>query len=239
LVPMEAGTASGNGTIVIQTRLDHDTRQRQIVEAAREIIAAGGTEALTVNAIAARVGVSEAALYRHVQGKDEVLLLLVDDIRESLFEEISRATGRDGAALEKLEHLLQLHLSYVESRQGISFVVIAEALQFVERGVGAAVKRLVDDYLEFVEGIVEDGQLRGEIHPDVEASAAATAFFGMVQAKVMRWLFDAKKHPLTESASALWGLFRAGLTAPREYEAQAVGTGGSFGRLAEADRTGG
>ena len=209
--------------MVIQTRLDHDTRQRQIVEAAREIIVNGGTEALTVNAIAARVGVSEAALYKHVRGKDEVLRLLVDDIRESLFTEICRATGPDGKALEKLEHLLELHLSYVESRHGISFVLIAEALQFGERGVGAAVRRLVDDYLALVEGIVAEGQQRGEIHPDVKPSAAATAFFGMVQATVMRWLLDAKGHPLTENTSALWWLFRASLTADRGREVRPSG----------------
>ena len=225
--------------VVIQTRLDHDTRQRQIVEAAREIIAAGGTEALTVAAIAARVGVSEAALYKHVHSKDEVLLLLVDDIRESLFKAISRATGRDGTALEKLEHLLELHLSYVESRRGISFVVIAEALQFGERGVGAAVRRLVDDYLALVEGLVAEGQRRGEVQADVKPSAAATAFFGMVQATVMRWLFDAKEHPLTENASALWRLFRASLTAPRRYEALPSVAGGCLeGRTAGTGKGG-
>jgi len=214
--------------VVTQTRLDHGTRQRQIVEAARELIAGGGMEALTVNAIAARVGVSEAALYKHVHSKDEVLLLLVDDIRESLFTEISRATGPDGTALEKLEHLLELHLSYVESRRGISFVVIAEALQFGERGIGVAVRRLVDDYLVLVEGIVAEGQRRGEVQADVKPSAAATAFFGMVQATVMRWLLDAKEHPLTENACALWRLFRASLTAPQECETEPSGTGGRF-----------
>ena len=232
-VPRQSATA------VMQTRLDHDTRQRQIVEAAREIITGGGTEALTVNAIAARVGVSEAALYKHVRSKDEVLLLLVDDIRESLFEEICRATGPDGKALEKLEHLLELHLSYVESRQGISFVVITEALQFDGQGVGAAVRRLVDDYLALVERIVVEGQRRGEIHPDVKASAAATAFFGMVQATVMRWLFDAKAHPLTEDASALWRLFRASLTAPRGSEASPAGAGGRSGRGTQESGKGG
>jgi len=208
--------------MTVQTRLDHRTRQHQIVEAAREIIAAGGTEALTVRAIAERVGVSEAALYRHVNSKAEVLLLLLDDIRESLFAAICRAIRQDGNVHEKLEHLLEMHLSYSESRRGISFVVIAEALQFGEQSVRAAVQRLVEDYLALVERIVAEGQERGEVHPNVKPSAAATTFYGMVQATVTRWLLNAQEHPLTEDSSALWLLYRAALTSSGSAPAAAV-----------------
>ncbi|MBM3956587.1 MAG: TetR family transcriptional regulator [Gemmatimonadetes bacterium] len=161
-------------------RLDHDTRQRQIVDAAREIVARGGSGALTVHAIADRVGVSEAGLYKHVDSKDEVLPLLIDDVRESLLREVSRATGPDGTALAKLERLLGLHLSYAESRGGISFICITAALQFGEARVRAAVGQLVEDCLALVEGIVAEGQRRGEVRREISPSGAATALFGMV-----------------------------------------------------------
>ena len=105
----------------IRTRLDHQTRQHQIVEAARELIATGGVDSLTIRGLASRVGVTEAAIYRHVVSKEEVILLLLQEVQESLFQAISRATRSDRHALERLEHMLQLHVSYVELRQGISF----------------------------------------------------------------------------------------------------------------------
>ncbi|MEX0761382.1 MAG: TetR/AcrR family transcriptional regulator [Dehalococcoidia bacterium] len=197
-----------------QIRLDHETRTQQILSAARELIAGGGSDGLTIRAVAEKVGVTEAAIYRHVASKEEVLLLLMDDVHESLFKVISEATFTDRSSLDKLEHMLHLHLSYVELRRGISFVVIAEAAQFQEPRVRSAGRRLVEDYLELVEGIVAEGVERGEIHHAVAPDAAAVLFFGMVQATVTRWLFDAAAHPLVENASSMWQLFRASLEQP-------------------------
>ena len=196
---------------VIHKRLDHATRQHQIAAAARDLINAGGLASLTMHELAARVGVTEAALYRHVKSKDEILLLLVGEIRESLFQAISEATKSDRGALEKLEHMLQLHLSYVEARRGVSFVVISEALRFGEPRVKAAARRLVDDYVELVGSIISEGVSAGVIARSVDPEAAGVMFFGMVEASVTRWLFDESLHPLAEKGSALWRMFESAM----------------------------
>jgi AcrR family transcriptional regulator len=195
-----------------QTHLDHQTRVNQILEAARDLIANGGVDALTVRGISSKIGVTEAAIYRHVESKEEVLILLLDDVRQSLLAAIKEATATDRRALDKLEHLLQRHLSFIEARRGISFVVIAEAAQFQESRVRQAGRKLVEDYLGFVEGIVSKGVESGEIDSTINPSAAATMFFGIVQASVTRWLFDSAGHPLTENVLSLWRLYRTALT---------------------------
>ena len=194
-----------------RTRLDHQTRQQQIINAARDLIASGGIDALTVRGIASLVGVTEAAIYRHVASKEEVLLLLIQEVEQSLFQAISDATRSDRHALEQLEHMLELHVSYVELRQGISFVVIAEAAQFEEPRVRAAGRRLVEKYLALVSEIICQGVERDEIARTVSPGAAAMIFFGMIQAAVTRWLFDPSSHPLSENAASLWQLFRTAL----------------------------
>ncbi len=114
-------------------------------------------------------------------------------------------------ALERLEHMLQLHVSYVELRQGISFIVIAEAAQFEEPRVRSAGRRLVEKYLSLVSEIISQGIERDEIDRTVLPSAAAMIFFGMIQSAVTRWLFDPSAHPLSENAVSMWQLFRTSL----------------------------
>ena len=194
-----------------QTHLDHETRLNQILASARDLIAGGGVDALTVRGIASKVGVTEAAIYRHVASKEEVLILLLEDVSSSLFSAISEATSEDRGALDQLQHLLQLHFSYTELRKGISFIVIAEAAQFQEPRVRAAGRKLVQKYHELVEGMVERGIRRGEIESSVSPKAAATMFFGMVQGSVTRWLLDPAGHPLNDNATALWDMFKAAL----------------------------
>ena len=193
------------------THLDHDTRLNQILTAARELIASGGVVALTVRGIARKVGVTEAAIYRHVESKNQVLVMLLEDVRLSVLSTIERATAPDSHALDKLEHALQHHLSFIESRRGVSFVVIAEAAQFQESSVRDAGKRLVEDYLAVVEGFVQKGIDDGEVEPSVSPAAAATMFFGMIQASVTRWLFDSAAHPLAENVLSLWRLYKTSL----------------------------
>jgi TetR/AcrR family fatty acid metabolism transcriptional regulator len=193
------------------THLDHDTRLAQILTAARELIATGGVAALTVRGIARKVGVTEAAIYRHVDSKNQVLVMLLEEVRQSVLGTIAQTTAPDEHALDKLEHALQHHLSFIESRRGISFVVIAEAAQFQEPRVRAAGKKLVEDYLEVVEGFIQEGIDSGEVGPDINPSVAATIFFGMIQASVTRWLFDSTGHPLAENVLSLWRQYRASL----------------------------
>lgn len=194
------------------THLDHETRLNQILTAARELIASGGVAALTVRGIARKVGVTEAAIYRHVDSKDQVLVMLLEDVRQSVLDTIEQTTAPDSNALDKLEHALQHHLSFIESRRGISFVVIAEAAQFQEPRVRNAGKKLVEDYLKLLEGFIQQGIDEGEVESSISPSAAATMFFGMIQASVTRWLFDSASHPLTENVLTLWYLYRTSLT---------------------------
>lgn len=193
------------------THLNHETRLNQILLAARELIAGGGVTALTVRAIARKVGVTEAAIYRHVESKEQVLVMLLEDVRQSVLDTIEERTSPYTSALDKLEHVLQHHLSFIESRRGISFVVIAEAAQFQETTVRAAGEKLVEDYLSTVEKLIQEGIESGEVEPSINPSAAATMFFGIIQASVTRWLFDSSAHPLTENALSLWKLYRASL----------------------------
>ncbi|MDP7212230.1 MAG: helix-turn-helix domain-containing protein [Dehalococcoidia bacterium] len=57
-----------------RTRSDSKTPTRQILKAAREILTTGGLESVIITALADLLDMSEAALYRHVDSKNEILL---------------------------------------------------------------------------------------------------------------------------------------------------------------------
>ncbi|MFI6867359.1 TetR/AcrR family transcriptional regulator [Nocardia sp. NPDC050406] len=56
----------------------------QIVAAARELVAAHGVEALTMRRLATELGATPMALYRHVRDREELLLLLLDDVAATM-----------------------------------------------------------------------------------------------------------------------------------------------------------
>ncbi len=58
--------------------MEFTVRQEEIILKSMEIIAREGIAALTIKNISGKVGVSEAALYRHFKNKDEILLSIFD-----------------------------------------------------------------------------------------------------------------------------------------------------------------
>ncbi|MGE5690876.1 MAG: TetR/AcrR family transcriptional regulator [Pseudomonadota bacterium] len=73
-------------------------RGRQIVEAARDLVEREGASALTMRALAARVGVRAPSLYKHVPGKDELEAHVVDAALVELGRALDAADGLDGIA---------------------------------------------------------------------------------------------------------------------------------------------
>ncbi|MQY08545.1 TetR/AcrR family transcriptional regulator [Actinomadura macrotermitis] len=78
----------------------------EIKEHAREQIATTGASALSLNAIAKRMGMSGPALYRYYAGRDELITDLVRDAYRSLADTLRAAAG-SGADLAALAHALR------------------------------------------------------------------------------------------------------------------------------------
>ena len=167
---------------------------------------------LTIQELAREVGVSEGAIYRHFKSKDEILLVLIQEIEHALLEAISESARPKEGTLDQLKHLLQRHFSSMERRNGISFIVIAEALRFADSQVRQATRQMVEHYLQTIDAILKAGVEGGEVDKTVDTRAAAVMFFGMIQASVTLWSFSNRAHPLAQHSASLWAMFKDGLT---------------------------
>jgi AcrR family transcriptional regulator len=189
-------------------KMPHEERQRQIVEAARKIITDRGMEYLTLRMLAKEVGVSQAALYRHVKNKQQILLLVLEDIERTLLDAVLQARERGATALEKLQSILQTHLSYSERRRGVSFLVLNEALRLDDRRLQKRAGGLMGKYLEAIGGVLCDGQREGTVRQDIDVEIAARLFFGMVQSNVTLWALQSRTFRLGNGWEGLWKLYR-------------------------------
>lgn len=195
--------------------LDSELRRHQIVQTARKIVATHGMASLTIQELAREVGVSEGAIYRHFKSKDDILLVLIQEIERNLLDIISDSARPHEGAMGQLKHLFQRHFAVSERRNGVSFVIVSEALRFADLQVRQATRVMVEHYLEVVGSIFKRAAADGEIDKNVDTKAAALMFFGMVEASVTLWSFNNRAHPLAQHSSSMWSVFRDGL-APKE-----------------------
>ena len=67
------------------------TARDEILEAARELYLSEGPEGMTMRRLADRVGVTAGALYRHYDGKQDVLLEVVEEARKTMLQYLTGA----------------------------------------------------------------------------------------------------------------------------------------------------
>jgi AcrR family transcriptional regulator len=194
------------------TRETSEARQRQIVEAARNIMVTRGIEALTIREIAKEVGISEGDIYRHFASKKVILLFLIEDVEKTLMELVDRAVSEEREPIQGLENVLKAHLSYIEQRRGVSLLVVAETLRLADKDLRKRMFEVVNRYRARIEEILAQGMRSGHVRKNIDLGTAALTFFALIHATVTLWALSDASFSLTERHKPLWESYLAGIT---------------------------
>lgn len=192
-----------------------ELRRRQIVAAARRLIVRHGSEHVTVRKMADEIGVSEGAIYRHFRSKREILSFLIDDVGATLMAEVQASSGSLNP-LETLEAIVRSHVSSIEQRKGVSFLVIAEIISLGDRKLNKQAYEIISRYISLVRDLLSEGIKTGIVRPDIDPDAAATLFFSMIQGMVNIWALSRHSFDLQQKYLSLWSVFRGTLINNRE-----------------------
>jgi len=187
-------------------------RKKQIMDAARKLIMRSGSEHVTVRNMAKEVGISEAAIYRHFKSKTEILSFLADSVADGLLHDIDMAGNVGFTSLDIIDEILRTHLSRIEQRRGLSFLVLAEIISFGDKSLNKKVSDNIQIYVDQLKLLLSDGVRAGLISPDVNLEAAALLLFGMIQGLVNIWALSGYKFDLAEKYSELWKVYKRSLT---------------------------
>ena len=103
-------------------------RKLQILHALAEMLEAPAAEKITTAALAARLDVSEAALYRHFASKAQMFEGLIEFIEETLFGLINKITSEEANGLKQLEAITAMLLGFAQKNRGMTRVLIGDAL---------------------------------------------------------------------------------------------------------------
>jgi len=103
-------------------------RKQQILEALASMLEQPKGEKITTAALAARLSVSEAALYRHFASKAQMYEGLIEFIEASVFGIINQITEKEERGLEQAHAILQILLRFAANNPGMTRVLIGDAL---------------------------------------------------------------------------------------------------------------
>lgn len=162
-------------------RFPPDSRKQQIVETVLELVAAHGTEAVSFQLIADRIGVTQPAVFRHFPTKEVLWLAVMDWLEERLVGIYSSADEADEAALVVLSRMFLEHMQLIERYPALAKLVFSDHLRLQFPSLQARFGNIHGAYMARLSAVIGRARSDGSVPKSVDPKGAATMFLTLVQ----------------------------------------------------------
>ena len=184
-----------------------EARQAEIIAVTRDLIFNEGFSNFTVRAVANRIGISEAAIYRHFKSKEDLLLGLLDSLFVPWREAIEGLLKENIPARLKLRRLVEIHLHHLVIRQLNPILFFSEAIRPENCHLFEKLNNSLGFLQDTVAVIVKQGVAGCEFKPETNLSSAVACIVGLIQTTVIKWTLQRKTDGLVAHASSLMDSF--------------------------------
>jgi TetR/AcrR family transcriptional regulator len=211
-LPEPASTADAVDTPVARKRPKPGERRVQILQALASMLEQPGAERITTAALAARLAVSEAALYRHFASKAQMFEGLIDFIEQTVFTLVQQITGRevpdpDQAAqaaemgARQAARIVALLLQFGERNPGMVRVMVGDALVFEHDRLQQRMNQFFDRIESTLRQCLRPTKA-GSDTPTVDAQVAASVLTAFAVGRLQRYARSGFKRMPTEHLDA-------------------------------------
>jgi TetR/AcrR family transcriptional regulator len=185
-------------------------RRVQILETLATMLQEPGAERVTTAALAAKLDVSEAALYRHFASKAQMFEGLIEFIEQSVFTLVNQIVERETEPRTQVQMVLAVLLQFGEKNPGMTRVMVGDALVFENDRLTARMnqffERIESQLRQSLRQLAEDG---GSQTPTVDAHAQASALTAFAIGRLQRFARSGFKKSPTEHLDVALRLFAA------------------------------
>lgn len=159
-------------------------RKNQILQTLAEMLEKPQQEKITTAALAARLDVSEAALYRHFASKAQMFEGLIEFIEQTLFGLVNKITAEETDGRKQLDGIISMLLGFAQKNPGMTRVLIGDALVNENERLQARINQLHDRIEATLRQALRIAATQHEAPAELDANAAANLLLAFV---VGRW----------------------------------------------------
>jgi TetR/AcrR family transcriptional regulator len=188
-------------------------RKHQILQTVAQMLEQPAGEKITTAALAARLDVSEAALYRHFRGKAQMFEGLIEFIEQTLFALINKITSEETNGLRQLEAIIGVMLAFAQKNRGMTRVLIGDALVNEDVELQARINQLHDRLEAVLKQALRFGVTQKEIAGDVDVTAHANLLMSFVTGRWHQFAKSGFKRDPLELWNKQWRQIMEGVIA--------------------------
>jgi TetR/AcrR family transcriptional regulator len=179
-------SAEGDSTAA-RKRPKPGERRLQILQTLALMLQEKGGERVTTAALAGRLQVSEAALYRHFASKAQMFEGLIEFIEQTIFGLINQITAKDADPVRQLRTIIAMLLSFAERNQGMTRVLIGDALVTEDDRLQERINQLLDRVETSLKQCLRTAQANQQLRAEEDVGARANLILSYVLGRWMRF----------------------------------------------------
>ncbi len=171
---------------------DLSTKEK-IILAGAEIIVQEGLRRFTAKNIANKVGITDAAIYKHFPSLDSIIIEIINKYISKCSQSVDRAVAMGLSVEETLKQVMREHIKVLEETKGAVPILCFEFSRSGNKKFFDVLHNFVESYKEKLSKILNKGQKEGFIREDINPSETAMLFVGLIQAKVFAYVMERRE----------------------------------------------
>ena len=191
-------------------RMPTEDRKREIIQVALRLAFKVGPAQLTTGMIAADLGLSQPAIYKHFPSKNDLMGEIAQYLNLRIMQNIAEAHTPDTSPIERLRNLVLGHLQLLKEHPALpEFMIMHEKNDShvdLHETIQSAMKAFNNALASNVEAAITQGIFRVSLN----TADATTLIFGVIQSLVLRMLVNRNSNILTTDGGRLLDLQLAG-----------------------------
>ena len=143
-------------------------RKLQILQTVAEMLEQPKSEKITTAALAGKLDISEAALYRHFASKAQMFEGLIEFIEQTIFGLVTKITVDESGGMKQVEAVLALLLGFAQKNRGMTRVLIGDALVNEDERLQQRINQFLDRIETTLKQSLRIAVSQGELDNDVD-----------------------------------------------------------------------
>ncbi|ALO40772.1 nucleoid occlusion factor SlmA [Pseudoalteromonas sp. SS15] len=174
-------------------------RKEQILQSLAQMLETSPGQRITTAKLAAEVGVSEAALYRHFPSKARMFEGLIEFIEDTLLSRINIILDNEKETQGRVYNILLLILAFAEKNPGITRILTGDALQGEQERLRERIQGLFEKLETQFKQVLRERKLREGKAFTTDEAALANFFLAYIEGKMNQFVrSDFKTRPSSQ-----------------------------------------
>ena len=182
-------------------------RKDDILRALAVMLEGKPGQRITTAKLAAQVGVSEAALYRHFPSKARMFEGLIEFVENAIFTQINLIKEQEKQTFSRVEHLLHFLLGFAEQNPGITRILTGDALLGENERLQVRIEHIFSKLESQIKQILREKPMLDGDKLNTDEAIIANLLLAYVEGRLNQFVRSQFKQKPTQNFKVQWAFF--------------------------------